>query len=98
MAPPSPCSTTQGHGFRGVPGNIEMSQLSIITTTTLYPNSVQPSHGIFVETRLRRLIADGQVRSQVIAPVPWVPPVQPRRDWGMLRQIPNLERRNGITV
>jgi hypothetical protein len=27
----------------------------------LYPNSVRPSHGIFVETLLRHLLASGQV-------------------------------------
>jgi teichuronic acid biosynthesis glycosyltransferase TuaC len=34
---------------------------------------VNPTHGIFVETRLRQLLASGEVESRVIAPVPWFP-------------------------
>ena len=34
--------------------------ISILTTSTLFPNAIQPSHGIFVETRLRKLVADGK--------------------------------------
>jgi glycosyltransferase involved in cell wall biosynthesis len=41
--------------------------------STLYPSSVRPSHGIFVETRLRHLLAGGQVQTRVVAPVPWFP-------------------------
>jgi teichuronic acid biosynthesis glycosyltransferase TuaC len=37
--------------------------------STLYPNCVRPSHGIFVETRLRHLLASGKVETRVIAPV-----------------------------
>ena len=46
--------------------------------TTLFPNSIQPSHGIFVENRLRWLLKDGRVRARVLpAPVPWAPPGLP---------------------
>jgi teichuronic acid biosynthesis glycosyltransferase TuaC len=41
--------------------------------STLYPNSVRSSHGIFVETRLRHLIASGEVETCVVAQVPWFP-------------------------
>lgn len=75
-----------------------MERINILTTTTLYPNSAQPSHGIFVETRLRRLIADGRVRAQVLAPVAWVPPLQSKANWAKLGHIPDLERHNGMTI
>lgn len=39
--------------------------------STLYPSSVRPGHGIFVETRLRELLKTGQVEAKVVAPVPW---------------------------
>lgn len=32
--------------------------MRIVTVSTLYPNIAFPSHGIFVETRLRHLLAD----------------------------------------
>jgi teichuronic acid biosynthesis glycosyltransferase TuaC len=72
--------------------------INILTTTTLFPNVVQPSHGIFVETRLRRLVADGRVLARVLAPVGWVPPGMPKTEWTKLRKIPAQEHRNGITV
>ena len=47
--------------------------LRIVTFTTLFPNAAQPTHGVFVENRLRHLIASGRVTSRVMAPVPWFP-------------------------
>lgn len=72
------------------------SPISILTATTLFPNSQQPSHGIFVETRLRHLTANGEVRSHVLAPVPWAPPFAP--GLRKLRQISDHECRNGFAV
>jgi teichuronic acid biosynthesis glycosyltransferase TuaC len=50
-----------------------MAPLRLLTFSTLYPNDQQPNHGIFVENRLRHLVASGEVRSAVVAPVPWFP-------------------------
>jgi glycosyltransferase involved in cell wall biosynthesis len=72
------------------------SKISILTATTLFPNSLQPAHGIFVETRLRRLLADGKVHARVLAPVPWAPPGWPNPEMKKLRLIPDRECRNGI--
>ena len=47
--------------------------LRIVTFTTLYPNNAQPHHGVFVENRLRNLVASGRVEARVVAPVPWFP-------------------------
>ncbi|RMF16954.1 MAG: glycosyltransferase family 4 protein [Alphaproteobacteria bacterium] len=47
--------------------------LSILTFTSLYPNAAQPAHGLFVETRLRHLVATRPVRARVVAPVPRIP-------------------------
>lgn len=48
-------------------------RLRVLTTTTLYPSSVSPRHGIFVQTRLAHLQASTPVDVQVVAPVPWFP-------------------------
>lgn len=72
--------------------------LSIMTVSTLYPNTVQRAHGIFVETRLRKLVATGQVRSHVLAPVPWMPPVVRYGANGALRSVPAREDRHGLTI
>ena len=47
--------------------------IQILTFTTLYPDSTRPAHGVFVENRLRHLLAAGHVSSRVVAPVPWFP-------------------------
>ena len=47
--------------------------LRLLTFSTLYPNSVMPRHGVFVEQRLRHLMASGVAESTVVAPVPWFP-------------------------
>ena len=49
----------------------------ILTFTTLYPNSVAPSHGVFVENRLRHLVSSGRVSARVVAPLPWFPSSAP---------------------
>jgi teichuronic acid biosynthesis glycosyltransferase TuaC len=48
-------------------------QMQILVFTTLYPNAAQPQHGIFVETRLRKLVESGAVAARVMAPCPWFP-------------------------
>jgi glycosyltransferase involved in cell wall biosynthesis len=73
--------------------------LRILTFSTLFPSSVRPTHGIFVETRLRELLKSGRVASRVIAPVPWFPSTNPR--WGEYARFaatPAREQRNGIDV
>jgi len=72
--------------------------LSILTTTTLFPNSVQRAHGVFVETRLRHLLASGEVSARVLAPIPWLPPMVRYSAYGPLQNIPQRVERGGITV
>ncbi|MDP2171349.1 MAG: glycosyltransferase family 4 protein [Rhodocyclaceae bacterium] len=67
--------------------------------STLYPNSVRPSHGIFVETRLRHLLASGKVETRVVAPVPWFPFRHPKfGEYAKHAAVPRQEERNGIRV
>lgn len=67
--------------------------------STLYPSSVRPSHGIFVETRLRHLLASGEVETRVVAPVPWFPFTHPRfGEYAKHAAVPAHEVRNGIDV
>jgi hypothetical protein len=67
--------------------------------STLYPSSVRPSHGIFVETRLRHLLSSGEVETRVVAPVPWFPFRDPRfGEYARHAAVPAHEVRNGIDV
>ena len=73
--------------------------IKLLTFSTLYPSSVRPNHGIFVETRLRHLLASGEVQSIVVAPVPWFPFKGERfGDYGKYARTPHEETRNGIHV
>ncbi len=47
--------------------------LSLLTFTTLFPTPARPNHGVFVLNRLRHLVATGEARARVLAPVPWRP-------------------------
>lgn len=67
--------------------------------STLYPSSVRPSHGIFVETRLRHLLSSGRVETRVVAPVPWFPFANPMfGEYGLHAQVARCETRHGIQV
>ncbi len=76
-----------------------MRKLKVLTFSTLFPSSVRPSHGIFVETRLRELMKSGEVESRVVAPVPWFPSTSPRwGDYARFAATPAREQRNGLDV
>jgi len=73
--------------------------MRVLTFTTLYPNAVQPRHGIFVEHRIRQLVLSGQATVRVIAPVPWLPgawPILGRH--AVLAHVQRRELRDGIEI
>lgn len=73
--------------------------MKILMFSSLYPSSVRPIHGIFVETRLRELIKSGQVEAKVVAPVPWFPFKSPRfGDYACFAATPRFEHRHGVDV
>jgi teichuronic acid biosynthesis glycosyltransferase TuaC len=77
----------------------EAPRLRTLLFSSLYPSSVRPGHGIFVETRLRELLASGRVSTHVVAPVPWFPSRHPRwGDYARMAATPQRETRNGIDV
>ena len=45
-------------------------RLRLLTFSTLFPDSTRPNFGVFVENRLRHLVATGQASCTVLAPVP----------------------------
>ena len=67
--------------------------------STLYPSSVRPLHGIFVETRLRELLRHGRVQARVVAPVPWYWSAQSsNKKYAAVAATPARELLNGIDV
>jgi teichuronic acid biosynthesis glycosyltransferase TuaC len=56
-------------------------------------------HGIFVETRLRKLVESGVVSARVVAPCPWFPSSSPRFGaYSIFARIPQNETRHGIEI
>lgn len=80
-------------------GQVATSTVRTLLFSTLYPSSVRLGHGIFVETRLRHLLASGQVETRVVAPVPWFPSASEcYGDWARYAATPAYERLNGVDV
>jgi teichuronic acid biosynthesis glycosyltransferase TuaC len=73
--------------------------MKLLTFSTLFPNAEKPNHGIFVETRLRYLVASGKVASKVVAPVPWFPFRHSRFGrYASLAKVPAKETRSQLEV
>jgi glycosyltransferase involved in cell wall biosynthesis len=73
--------------------------IRILTFSALYPNAADPGLGIFVETRLRQLLACGGVSATVVAPVPWFPSRNPRfGSYARFARAPREEVRDGVRV
>jgi teichuronic acid biosynthesis glycosyltransferase TuaC len=76
-----------------------MSAVRSLLFSTLYPSSVRPGHGIFVETRLRELLKSGEVECKVVSPVPWFFSGHERfGNYGLMARTPARELHNGIDV
>lgn len=73
--------------------------LRILTFTTLYPNAERPQYGVFVENRLRHLLASGAVTARVLAPVPYFPLRSERFGaYAAFARVPAREVRFGIDI
>jgi teichuronic acid biosynthesis glycosyltransferase TuaC len=73
--------------------------MRILTFSTLYPSEAQPTHGIFVETRLRFLRDSGRVEPRVLAPVPWFPSASKLFGrYAAYAKAPRHETRHGILI
>lgn len=73
--------------------------MKLLTFSTLYPNAAAPSHGVFVENRLRHLVDGGNVESRVVAPVPWFPSrAAAFGRFAEFAKVPARETRSGLEV
>ncbi len=76
-----------------------MPPIRLLTFSTLFPNNARPNHGVFVENRLRHLVASGEATSEVVAPVPWFPSSHPWfGDWAVNARVVRREIRHGLTI
>ena len=72
--------------------------MRILCFSSLYPNAEQPSHGVFVENRLRHLVASGEVEARVVAPIPWFPLAKGFGEWSAYARAPFFETRHGLPI
>lgn len=70
--------------------------MRVLTFTRLWPNAVMPSHGVFIEERLRRVAALPGMELDVVAPVPWFPSLPGPTRWTRFAKVPRREVRHGI--
>lgn len=67
--------------------------------STLYPSSVRPGQGIFVQTQLRKLLSSGGIDVRVVAPVPWFFSTNSRYgEYARTASTPLRETHHGIDV
>lgn len=73
--------------------------MRILTFSSLYPSAAMPSRGVFVENRLRHLLADGDIESRVVSPIPWFPFAgRWSADHAAFGRVPRAERRHDIAI
>ena len=73
--------------------------MRVLTITSLYPSAAQPTHAVFVENRLRRIVEFSGCSARVIAPVPWFPLSNKQfGTYGKFAATPRHEWRHGIEV
>lgn len=74
-------------------------RLRMLVLTSLYPSAARSRHGIFVETRLRKILATGDIEAHVVAPVPWFPfRGSVFGSYGAMARTPRVEERFGIEI
>lgn len=71
--------------------------MKLLVFSSLFPNRLEPHHGVFVKTRLQRYLSRHGGSAAVVAPVPMAPPVGPRR-WTRFRRIAATETIDGLPV
>src|SRR4051812_30432010 len=88
-----------GMPWRAMTGSANRRPIRTVLFSTLYPSKARPTHGSFVETRLRKVVETGIVDVRVVAPVPWFPSGHGVfGSYARFARTPREERRFGIEV
>ncbi len=74
--------------------------MRVLTFTSLYPNKIDPRHGIFVKNRMTYFDQIENISRKVIAPVQYFPLLGlfPRGKFHRYNQVPKMEIQRDITV
>ncbi|HVO89671.1 MAG TPA: glycosyltransferase family 4 protein [Casimicrobiaceae bacterium] len=73
--------------------------MKVVVLSGLYPNTAQPTRGLFIEHRVKHLGAASDVELRVVAPVPWFPFKNPRFGrYAVQARAPRSDTRGAIPV
>lgn len=70
--------------------------MKVLTYTSLFPNSSQPLHAVFVKERVKAMAKLCDLR--VVAPVPWFPALQRFEKYYTYSQVPKTETSDGLDI
>jgi glycosyltransferase involved in cell wall biosynthesis len=70
----------------------------VLTFTNLFPSAAMPTHGLFVQERMRRVAAAGGFEWQVVAPVPHVAWLLRSGQYRRWAAVPPREQVDGVEV
>ena len=75
------------------------SPLRVLSIATLFPDAARPNFGLFVEKSLQALAAQPGIELTICAPIGLPPfPLSLHKRYRALRDLPQTERWNGLTV
>ena len=72
--------------------------MHILTFTSLYPNANNPDFGVFVKNRVLAVHRQAGIVGEVVAPVPYFPPVRIVDKWYQHSLVPRREQLDGLAV
>lgn len=72
--------------------------MKILVITNLFPNSIEPTRGIFNFQQFKTLASLPGVEIKIIAPVPWFPKLKIKKEWYNFSLIPNKEMLSNFEV
>jgi teichuronic acid biosynthesis glycosyltransferase TuaC len=77
----------------------DVRPIKVLSFSTLFPNNLQPSHGVFLRHRLAHLSRSNEIRLQIVAPVPWFPFSHPAFGrYSLYHRVSKRSDVNGVAV
>ena len=65
--------------------------LRVLTYTNLFPNKFRPNFGIFIKNRMQAVVKQTDAQLDIMAPVPYFPPLGWPKPWAIFAKIPKEE-------
>ena len=72
--------------------------MKILIITNLFPNSKEPTKGVFNFQQISELAKINEIEVKIVAPVPWFPKIKIQKRWYMFSQVPKEEVIDGLKV